>query len=162
MPEQIVKRQIFQQRLLYIIAALVALGVGMAIWIMVNLIFTEAQQLQQLKKISDNQQQTIQQIKSGVKDLEASNNQQTAYIRCIAEFFAQPDRTSMTLADLDSCSIQANALPTAPVSTVSGTSQPTQSTTSQTAPTQTTTQSSNNNNPPKQGFFANLLKRLGL
>lgn len=123
------------ERLLYIALATTVVGV----MILLVLLVSAGQKLDQQLKYDQQQQQSraahTQQI---IDQINAKSDAQTAYIRCIAAFFAQADRANMTLADLDSCRIDESG------STVSA------SQTIRTNPT-TTTPSSNIGSPKSSG-----------
>lgn len=64
---------------------------------------------QQLEKqIVTYQEQTRRQAEDSraiISQMKQQSDTQTAYIRCIAQFFARSDRASRTIADIDSCQI---------------------------------------------------------
>lgn len=71
------------------------------------------QQLQASQK--QNQQQTAD-TQHVISEVQRQSAQQTAYIRCIALFFATPDRVGRTIDSLDSCQIDGipRVVPTPP------------------------------------------------
>lgn len=90
------------ERLLYIALATTVFGVMLLLILLVSV----GQKLDQQLKYDQQQQQSraahTQQI---IDQINAKSDTQTAYIRCIANFFAQPNRATMTLANLDNCQI---------------------------------------------------------
>lgn len=98
------------ERLLYITLALVFIGNVLAVGFLIFLVAQSNQQLDLLqarsKAANTNTTKIIAQLKS-------QSDRQTAYIQCIADFFARPDRASLTLADLNSCTIMPGSAPAA-------------------------------------------------
>lgn len=77
-----------------------AQGAFLAILLLLNigLLFVGYQLLEKQNKL-------LQQGVDTVNELKASNEQQTEYIKCIARFFNERNRTSANIASLDDCTI---------------------------------------------------------
>jgi len=76
--------------------------------------FLQFQALQEFKEQSTQRAEAIEQRQ---KDDLALAGRTNAYIQCIARFFAERDRTNLTLTDLDNCSYERSGNPVPGVDT---------------------------------------------
>lgn len=139
---------------------IVVIIIGLLAFLSVQSIVTENQLKESLKVQQTRERAGQAETNQIIAQLKQQSDTQTAYIRCIAEFFAQPNRTNLTLADLDNCNIVA-AGGTPPTNTTSSQSPQAASTAkpvSQTAPSPSPSPKTSKEPPGQANLFQRIVK----
>lgn len=91
-----------------LVGVVIGLLIGSLGFLAIQALQAQAQLRQTITDLKS--QATAEQKHTGqlTAEIDEQSKLQTAYIRCIANFFAQPNRTNLTIANLNNCDIVAS------------------------------------------------------